>query len=424
MTKISISYRRKDSDAITGRIFDRLVTHYGANAVFRDIDNIPPGYDFRKYISGALEDTDILLAIVGPQWTGKTEGRTRIHEITDLVRIEIEAALRKDIPVVPLLVGNATMPDPSELPDTLKDFAFRNAVKVDALEDFDDHLKRLIRNLDRLLETRGKAPLPDNSSERSTPDRSSATPPPVREPVDPAGPPTSGDLSPKRVVPDERHARPGPDQLKEEAKPSHQSRPTSIGSLLILPAIVIALYAVLFISGAWNLGQTLTYTPALPLAQAVLFSFCIARYGRVSVTQSLLGAAALWLASSALLVVSGLASSTMLSSIAPASRGLYTIANGTITSALFAAVIMAIGAWLCPILRRGRYWTIALIGYPLIFLLANSAVPALATSSDRSTLTTLYFGTVVLRQTVLFGFLGYWVSRSSPQLKAKPLLRS
>ena len=155
MTKISISYRRKDSDAITGRIFDRLVAHYGADAVFRDIDNIPPGYDFRKYISSALESTDILLAIVGPQWTGKTEGRTRIHEATDLVRIEIEAALRKDIPVVPLLVGNATMPDPSELPDGLKDFAFRNAVKVDALEDFDDHVKRLIRNLDRLLEASG-----------------------------------------------------------------------------------------------------------------------------------------------------------------------------------------------------------------------------------------------------------------------------
>ncbi len=94
MTKISISYRRKDSDAITGRIFDRLVAHYGADAVFRDIDNIPPGYDFRKYISSALESTDILLAIVGPQWTGKTEGRTRINEATDLVRIEIEAALR------------------------------------------------------------------------------------------------------------------------------------------------------------------------------------------------------------------------------------------------------------------------------------------------------------------------------------------
>src|SRR5262249_52318558 len=126
MSKISISYRRRDSDAITGRIFDRLVAHYGPEAVFRDIDNIPPAVDFRKYIGHALDSTDVLLAIVGPQWLGKAEGRSRIEEATDLVRIEIEAALKKEIPVVPVLVGNATMPDASELPDGLKDFVFRN----------------------------------------------------------------------------------------------------------------------------------------------------------------------------------------------------------------------------------------------------------------------------------------------------------
>ena len=152
MTKITVSYRRNDSDAITGRIFDRLVAHYGADAVFRDIDNIPPGFDYRKYISDALASTDILLAIVGPQWIGRTsDGIIRIQEPTDLVRIEVEAALRKDIPVVPVLVGHANMPQPTDLPDGLQDFAFRHAVKVDAQEDFDDHVRRLIRSLDRLL---------------------------------------------------------------------------------------------------------------------------------------------------------------------------------------------------------------------------------------------------------------------------------
>ena len=92
MTKITVSYRRKDSDAITGRIFDRLVAHYGADAVFRDIDNIPPGIDFRRHINSALDATDVLLAIVGPNWKGKTEQSTRIGEVTDLVRLEIEAA--------------------------------------------------------------------------------------------------------------------------------------------------------------------------------------------------------------------------------------------------------------------------------------------------------------------------------------------
>jgi hypothetical protein len=159
--KISISYRRNDSDAITGRIFDRLVAHYGEDAVFRDIDNIPPGIDFRKHINRALENTNVLLAIIGPQWKGKTASGSRIEDPTDLVRIEIEVALRKDIPLIPVLVGNTPMPDPKELPEGMKDFAFRQAVKVDALEDFDDHVRRLIRSLDRLFSD----PPPNHSSE-------------------------------------------------------------------------------------------------------------------------------------------------------------------------------------------------------------------------------------------------------------------
>jgi hypothetical protein len=146
MTKIAVSYRRSDSAAITGRIVDRLVAHYGTDSVFRDIESIPLGIDYRKYISGALASTDILLAIVGPQWAGRTsDGDTRIQHESDLVRIEVETALQKGIPVVPVLVGNATMPHPSDLPVGLHDFSYRNAVKVDALEDFDDQVTRLMR---------------------------------------------------------------------------------------------------------------------------------------------------------------------------------------------------------------------------------------------------------------------------------------
>jgi len=151
--KITISYRREDSGSIVGRIVDRLVKHYGPDTVFRDIDSIPPGIDFRKYINEALGSADVLLAIIGPDWAGRTpDGRTRIAEPTDLVRIEVEAALRKDIPVVPVLVDKATMPQPSELPEALQNFAYRNAVKVDALEDFEGHVRRLIGSLDRLLQ--------------------------------------------------------------------------------------------------------------------------------------------------------------------------------------------------------------------------------------------------------------------------------
>jgi hypothetical protein len=426
MTKISISYRRKDSDAITGRIFDRLVAHYGANAVFRDIDNIPPGYDFRKYISNALESTDILLAVVGPQWTGTTEGRTRIHEATDLVRIEIEAALRKDIPVVPLLVGNANMPDPTELPDGLKDFAFRNAVKVDALEDFDDHVKRLIRNLDRLLETRGhihqetaaparEPPVDlDNAPERSAPHRSNATQTGGGKPDDGVGRSASGDASSRIQAPERGHARPAPDlSPPPEARPSRQLQtPTSIGPLLVLPGIVIVLHVFLYATGIWNLGQTPLYTPASHLAQAGLFSFCMARYGRVAAAPSLLGGTALWLASSVLSVASGLTNSTMLAGISFSGRAFFMTVNGTISALLLAAAIMAIGAYLCPVLRRRRYWIIALVGYPLLFFVLNSALPTLSISSiDRGSMPPLFFAVLIVRQVAIFACLALWVSQ-------------
>ena len=66
MTRITISYRRDDSLDITGRIFDRLAGHFGREAVFRDIDNIPPCADFRRHIDRVLDESDIVVAIVGP----------------------------------------------------------------------------------------------------------------------------------------------------------------------------------------------------------------------------------------------------------------------------------------------------------------------------------------------------------------------
>ena len=75
MPKITVSYRRDDSEAITGRIFDRLIGHYGKSSVFRDIDNIPPGVDFRKHIDDALQETDALIVVVGRRWLGSDSVR-------------------------------------------------------------------------------------------------------------------------------------------------------------------------------------------------------------------------------------------------------------------------------------------------------------------------------------------------------------
>jgi hypothetical protein len=95
MPKIAISYRRADSEAMTGRIFDRLIAHYGKDAIFRDIDDIPPGIDFRVHINQTLLKTHILLSIVGPQWLGMASDGSadRIQEESDPVRVEVETAL-------------------------------------------------------------------------------------------------------------------------------------------------------------------------------------------------------------------------------------------------------------------------------------------------------------------------------------------
>jgi hypothetical protein len=151
MPRIAISYRRDDSLDITGRIFDRLAGHFGREAVFRDIDSIPLGVDFRRHIDRVLDDTDIILAIVGPRWIGPANEQLRLASPADPVRLEIETALSKDKPLIPVLVSRAVMPHPDVLPESLHDFVYRNAVQVDSGQDFDVHVGRLIRAIERLL---------------------------------------------------------------------------------------------------------------------------------------------------------------------------------------------------------------------------------------------------------------------------------
>ena len=151
MPRITISYRRDDSLDITGRIFDRLVGHFGREVVFRDIDNIPPGVDFRRHIDRVLDESDIVLAIVGPRWIGPDDEQRRLASPADPVRLEIETALRTNKPLIPVLVSRAVMPHPSALPDSLHEFASRNAVQVDSGQDFDIHVGRLIHGMERLL---------------------------------------------------------------------------------------------------------------------------------------------------------------------------------------------------------------------------------------------------------------------------------
>jgi hypothetical protein len=156
-----VSYRREDSKWIAGRIFDRLEDHYGKGNVFIDIDTIPVGLDFREQIQHSLTECDVLVAIIGPRWLGTDEqGHHAISDDADWVRLEIETALAKKIPVIPVLIDRTRLPKASELPESLRNLAFRQAAEVDTGLDFRPHVDRLIRSMDKHLEERRGVPAP------------------------------------------------------------------------------------------------------------------------------------------------------------------------------------------------------------------------------------------------------------------------
>src|SRR5262249_52847571 len=115
--RIFLAYRRRDSAAITGRLFDRLRQQYGHDAVSKDVDIIPLGVDFRSHIVDLIEATNIMLVVIGRRWLGTdASGRRRIDDPNDMLRIETELALQRNIPTVPVLVDDAAMPTLAQLP--------------------------------------------------------------------------------------------------------------------------------------------------------------------------------------------------------------------------------------------------------------------------------------------------------------------
>jgi hypothetical protein len=152
---IAISYRRDDSRPVTGRLYDRLQTKFGQSSVFMDFDAIPPGVDFRDYIKRSIARSDLVIAMIGPNWVGeKADHSRRIDEETDFVRLEIAYALQHGIPVIPVLINDTQMPAPEKLPADIAGLAFRNAVNLDTGIDFHHHADRLIKGICELIANR------------------------------------------------------------------------------------------------------------------------------------------------------------------------------------------------------------------------------------------------------------------------------
>jgi hypothetical protein len=152
MSKIFISYRRDDSDEAAGRLSDHLVSQFGHDSVFMDVDGIEPGRDFRKVIEETLSQCDVLLGVMGRNWLDiKDEnGHRRLDNESDFVRLEIASALRRDIPVIPVRVQGASLPKTDQLPPDLKDFAYRNAVEL-THERWGSDVQVLVEQLRRLI---------------------------------------------------------------------------------------------------------------------------------------------------------------------------------------------------------------------------------------------------------------------------------
>jgi hypothetical protein len=185
--RVFISYRRQESSDIAGRLYDRLAAHLGDDQVFMDVDTIPLGVDFAEVITQAVSTCQALLAVIGPRWltTTDADGRRRLDDPDDLVRLEIGAALDRDIRVIPMLVAGAVMPRRHELPEELARLARRNALSV-RHESFRSDADRLLAAIEPILRAETAAPVASaargqaQQEPKAPPDRRRTRTPPLK----------------------------------------------------------------------------------------------------------------------------------------------------------------------------------------------------------------------------------------------------
>ncbi|MGE3315887.1 MAG: toll/interleukin-1 receptor domain-containing protein [Planctomycetaceae bacterium] len=155
MSNVFISYRRSDSQDVAGRIYDRLIACFTPRAIFKDVvdsaaDSLPLGILFREFIVRAIDESEAVLVLIGPTWVSckDSSGGRRLESNDDVVRLEVETALRRNRPTIPVVVSNAQFPRVSELPESIKELAARSGQSVRPDPDFEHDMKRLIESLE------------------------------------------------------------------------------------------------------------------------------------------------------------------------------------------------------------------------------------------------------------------------------------
>jgi TIR domain len=173
--RIFVSYRREDASGHSGRLYDNLKQKF-PGLVFRDVDSLEPGDDFVARIEELLGSAEVMIAVIGRGWATDESGHRRIDEPDDWLRLEVGAGLRRNIRVIPVIVGGAKMPQAEELPDDLKALALRNSLEIND-RDWESAQERLFATIERVLGLAKPTPEPPAPIPETTPRLSPAVMP-------------------------------------------------------------------------------------------------------------------------------------------------------------------------------------------------------------------------------------------------------
>jgi formylglycine-generating enzyme required for sulfatase activity len=159
--KIFLSYRAGDMQGqaplIAGKIVQRLTAHYGNGSVITSPPVVPEGVNFDDFIAGTVGRSDVLLAIIGPAWTGTMQ--RLVNDSQDFVREEIVNAIRLRLPVVPVLLDDTPMPSAEELPPGLSALVEMQRFRLSTGTDMAAQLQQLTHHLDSNIRPPARTPV-------------------------------------------------------------------------------------------------------------------------------------------------------------------------------------------------------------------------------------------------------------------------
>lgn len=149
---VFLCYRTDDALDLSGRLYDRLALAYGADRVFRDTDSMPAGVEYKQHILEQVSRSCVLIVVIGPHWLSikDEDGSRKLEEPRDILRAEIATALKREIPIIPVFVHGATMPQEEELPEDIRSLVGWQGIDLHH-KHWREGVERLIKELDRIM---------------------------------------------------------------------------------------------------------------------------------------------------------------------------------------------------------------------------------------------------------------------------------